>query len=384
MKNQTSANKRKVFLAIFLIMVGFLGFLILYARSNRMDRLIDRELYAIAIAITEYITANSELYPLTLDFLDEEEYQESLADTLEDDSFHIVELSRVRYVWPGEEPYNSAHPVIHRQERVDCMKTLYGDFGFAVDIMPLPTRKGMPINHQILLTYEKKSTWGRKWTYVNFMGRIHMRKYPSEDVNKMIVLQNAYFRLPVDISDADILREAVNDEESSFRFRSAEVLAKLGIPEGRQFLEETFKSSDIFQKTKAADGLARLGDDDARAFLNDVYKTTDNGCLKKFVETAIGEILTDRAKLELPVNEADINFLLKGLEHPYPKFRFGCAETLTRLGRPEGREFLDRQFENNDTYLKFHAADVLARLGDKEASRYMQEAVKGKGSGLEL
>jgi hypothetical protein len=365
MDDQPGRIERKILFAICLTIAGILIVVFLFIRDRRMDRGIMNELATIGLMVNVYLNENYDLYPFTLDFLDEPKYRKD---------FQIVELDRVGYVWPGEEPWNFGD-LVYDQKGVDCMKQLYGDFGFEVGVLSSPVRMGMPVDHVILLTYEKKNIWGKNWAYVCFVAG-NYGKYPPEEVATKIVLQNAYLRVPVNISDADILKEALNDEKSSFRFRSAEALAKLGIPEGRAFLEEAFESSDVFAKIKAADSLARMDNNEARMFLHDVYATSDEECVKGFVEDTLDEVLFERARLGLPVNEMDISYLLQGLERRDYWSPFQSAEALVRLGIPEGREFLDRHFQGDDPAHRLYAARWLALLGDEVAIGFLAEVAE--------
>ena len=83
-------------------------------------------------------------------------------------------------------------------------------------------------------------------------------------------------------------------------------------------------------------------------------------------------LVLQNAFLRRPVDESDIEFLLKGLNHTNSGFRFRSAEALAKLGRLEGKEFLDRQFESDDVYFKARAADALARLGEGPAIDFLR------------
>jgi prepilin-type processing-associated H-X9-DG protein len=276
-----------------------------------IGQLIRRELLIIGEVLLDYVqTSNNNVFPTSLDFLDKKEYGKQITERLKDrhcppgirivsliieclyrdGSLRFVELSRIHYVWIGKEKYDFVHQ-FYAPRTAYCLKKLYGDFRPSTRYPDL-TRKGMPYGRVILLTYEKRRIWGKDWAYVAFLDG-HVQKYPVEDVKRMTVLQNAYFRLAVDASNTDTLVEALHDEKSDFRFRSAEALARLSMSEGRAFLEENFQNSDIFLKARSADALARLGDNKAFEYLNDVYRKSDDECLRVFAKASLDEIAID-------------------------------------------------------------------------------------------
>jgi HEAT repeat protein len=88
------------------------------------------------------------------------------------------------------------------------------------------------------------------------------------------------------------------------------------------------------------------------------------------------KIVFQKAFFREPLDGSAIPYLIKGLENANSGYRFRCAEALAKLGRSEGGEFLEKQFQSDDVILKVRAADALARVGDEEALRYLQEAAE--------
>ena len=127
---------------------------------------------------------------------------------------------------------------------------------------------------------------GDDMTYVGDLGGT-LRILPREQAHEMVVLQNAYLRLPVDESDIKYLLKGLNHSNSGFRFRSAEALAKLGRPEGRRFLNSNFESDDIYLKVRAADALARLGEPAAIDFLQATAEESDDKYIRVFAEITL-------------------------------------------------------------------------------------------------
>ena len=115
----------------------------------------------------------------------------------------------------------------------------------------------------------------------------------------------------------------------------------------------------------------------------------DEGCGDKtFVYMATGDVMVlarqeadekialQKAFFRESLDESAVPYLLEGLENANSGYRFRCAEALAKLGRIEGKEFLDKQFQSDDIILKVRAADALARVGDKGALIYLQEVLE--------
>jgi hypothetical protein len=149
-------------------------------------------------------------------------------------------------------------------------------------------RGGLPANEIILYLYDD-DVIGDDMIYVGSLDGI-LRILPREQAHEMIVLQNAYLRLPVDKSDIGFLLRGLSHSNSGFRFRSAEMLAKLGRLEGREFLDSKFQSEGEYVKVRAADALARLGEPEAIDFLQATAEESNDKYIRVFAEITLREI----------------------------------------------------------------------------------------------
>ena len=293
-----SANKGMRFLILaVIIVVALLGIVAFpwFWRRTLSDRLIRAELYMLMSALEHYSHNNGFIYPVDLSVLDDELFTfletpkvNDLRRRLKVSS--LVDHSSVEYVWIGPKRYAPDH-VLKTPEQVDAqfdaLEKLYGEFEYYRSTYGTDIRQGMPGSELIVLLYDTDPSGER--TYVVFLD--HSREILlRKEADAMVVLQNAYLRLPVNRSDAEILSKGLTHPNSGFRFRSAEALAKLGMPEGKEFLKTAFKSDDEYQIIRSADALARLGDIEAIEFLQRIYNESDDRYFRYFAERTLREI----------------------------------------------------------------------------------------------
>ena len=189
-------------------------------------------------------------------------------------------------------------------------------------IMGVPlahSRQGLPTSEIILYLYDDNSI-GDNMTYVGDLDGI-LRIIPREQAYEMIALQNAYLRLPLDESDTRFLLNGLNHSNSGFRFRSAEALAKLGRPEGREFLDGAFESDDIYLKARAADALARVGDPAAIDFLQATAGESNDKYIRVFAEVTLREIHEWQPTETQYYTDEEWKYSEQWARNPLPMFR---------------------------------------------------------------
>lgn len=292
-------------IAIYGLVPGVLSALVGYswiqsAWPELRKELIKQELEGIRYLVELY---SAREFPETLDFIKGKDYKAELKWRLREYRYtsrpvrwlvrntilrkdrHLLDLSRVEYVWPGSGYITSGYHFLPSQPLIN----LYGEFDwyYEGDVVG-PTIEGLPDNEVILLVYSEEGP-GDETYLCPLAGIDYFRIVSHDEAEERISLQKAFLRLSVNESDINYLLKGLGHPNSGFRFRSAEALAKLGQPKGKEFLERNFLENDIFLKIRAADALARIGDDKAIEFLQEIAGQSDNKYVRCFAERTLRE-----------------------------------------------------------------------------------------------
>lgn len=282
-------KRGKIVIAIFFF--AFVSVLVVFSwlslqswKAHSRNEAIRKELRFIKDILQTYVNENENLYPPDLSFLSDDEWEwvsKRNANKV------AVDISRIEYVWIGNKRYLFSDCFLP-PERTEALRRFYGEFDYHKGRLGAQTRQGMP-NHQVIVYLYDEDLVGESNTYFVFLDDT-VRILPREQAHETVVLQNAFLRLPLDESDINILLKGLENRNSGFRFRSAEALAKLGRPEGREFLDSQFQSEDIYLKLRAADALARLGEQTAVDLLQATAEDSDDKYMRVFAEVTLREI----------------------------------------------------------------------------------------------
>lgn len=283
-------SKKRTIILFVLAMVVLSWLFVQSWRSRSRDEAIRKDFRTISLALDMRRNENFDVYPRDLSFFSEYVTYTNAG------RLNTVDLSRVKYVWLGSKRYSfscnwgDAPPA----EYYETLRKLYGEFeywgtdGKVERTFGVDPIEGLPVREIIQFLYDDDFI-GDNMTYVGDLNGI-LRILPREQAHEMIALQNAFLRLPVDESDTKFLLKGLNHSNSGFRFRSAEALAKLGRPEGREFLDSKFESDDIYLKARAADALARVGEPAAIDFLQATAGESNDKHIRVFAEVTLREI----------------------------------------------------------------------------------------------
>jgi hypothetical protein len=231
------------------------------------------------------------VFPTDLSFLDKFEVKDKETRIFLE-SVKLKDLSNIEYVRPTSKSCNLLGHIIYPAEACAAMWNLYGEFReYGVDFVGkyglLDPVEGFPATELIVLV-DNKHNGEEKVSFQTLYGYVHLSS--REKVDEMLALQNAFLRRPVGEADIEFLLKGLSHQNSGFRFRSAEALAKLGRSEGREFLDRQYESDDIYPKVRAADALARLGEREAIDFLQGPAQESTDKYIRIFAETTLREI----------------------------------------------------------------------------------------------
>ncbi len=317
-------SRRKIFLAIVagsaLLCLIIATILLRVFWCSLSSNIVFAELRGIYWAVNQYTSDYPDTYnthgrelilPKTLDFLEKEWYGEYFLKNFRKEEIntwpswlrwvvskaadpekpHFIDLRRVEYIWLGEYDDNF---YIHHDTFLDDgnmyhppFARFYGEFSYHQPGDGDGSWKGLPLEQTIMLVYNDEKYCGRAFVYLlNDQGLLLSR----EEVDERIVLQNAFLRMTLDESAIPHLLKGLDHANSGYRFRCAEALAKLGRPEGREFLDRHFRSDDPFLKVRAADALARVGDREALEYLHEATEKSPDEDIRSFAREVLKEI----------------------------------------------------------------------------------------------
>jgi HEAT repeat protein len=168
-----------------------------------------------------------------------------------------------------------------------------------------------------------------------------------------------------------ILRQALNHEDNSVRWRAVEALGKIGNPEAVAVLRQALNHEDSSVRRRAASALGYVRTPQAMPTLIPALNDEDS-LVRWRTPEALGNIDTPEA----------VAALIAALNHEDSSVRWRAASSLGKIGTPEAVAALIPALNHEDSSVRWRAAEALGKIGTPEAVAALIPALNHEDSSV--